>query len=252
MVELTGVNRYFDSGRTHAVRDVSFRVADGETLVLLGSSGCGKTTILKMVNRLIDPSSGVISINGQEVIGRDPIALRRGIGYVIQGIGLFPHMDIEKNVSVVLRLKGWAEGKRVERAREVMEMVGLDPLSFGPRYPDELSGGQQQRVGVARALAADPPLLLMDEPFSALDAVTRDILQQELLRLISTLGKTVMFVTHDIFEAFTLADRIAVLHEGRLEQIGTKNEIVSAPETEFVRDLLARPLKQLDSFRGEV
>ena len=246
-IELIDVQKHFNG--THAVRGVSFEVLDGETLVLLGSSGCGKTTILKMINRLIEPSSGVIRINGNDILGQDPIEVRRSIGYAIQGIGLFPHMNIADNVSVVLRLKGWPEDKKMARTGEVLDMVGLEPKTFGPRYPDELSGGQQQRAGVARALAADPSILLMDEPFGALDAVTRDVLQQELLKLKQTIKKTIVFVTHDIFEAFTLADRIAVLHEGRLQQIGTKEEIISAPKTEFVKDLLLRPIEQLKDFK---
>lgn len=249
MIELEHVNKVFEPGEFRAVKDVSFSVEDGETLVLLGSSGSGKTTLLRMINRLIEPSSGAIRIQGEDALAKDPIQVRRSIGYVIQGVGLFPHMDIEENVSVVLRLLGRPEAERRERAAEVLAMVGLEPGRFGSRYPDELSGGQQQRVGVARALAADPALMLMDEPFGALDAVTRDLLQQELIALRKRLRKTVVFVTHDIFEAFTLADRVAVLHEGRLEQIGSPKELVSAPATEFVRELISRPLRQLEEFR---
>jgi osmoprotectant transport system ATP-binding protein len=248
MIELKEVDKRYDDG-THAVRKVSFDVKEGETLVLLGSSGCGKTTILKMINRLIEPTTGAISVEGENILERDPIDVRRSIGYVIQGIGLFPHMTIEENVSVVLRLMGEPEAKRKERAGEVLEIVGLDPGQFSHRYPDELSGGQQQRVGVARALAAEPSIMLMDEPFGALDAVTRDLLQQEFLKLKERLRKTTVFVTHDIFEAFTLADRIAVLHEGSLQQMGTKDEIISSPATGFVRELLSSPRKHLEEFR---
>jgi osmoprotectant transport system ATP-binding protein len=247
MIVLKEVDKYYDG--THAVRKVSFDVREGETLVLLGSSGCGKTTILKMINRLIEPTTGAISVEGENILDRDPIDVRRSIGYVIQGIGLFPHMTIEENVSVVLRLMGEPEAKRKERAGQVLEIVGLDPGQFRHRYPDELSGGQQQRVGVARALAAEPSIMLMDEPFGALDAVTRDLLQQELLKLKARLRKTIVFVTHDIFEAFTLADRIAVLHEGILQQMGTKDEIISSPATEFVRELLLSPRKHMEEFR---
>lgn len=246
-IELINVSKSYDS--FHAVKDVSLDVAEGETLVLLGSSGSGKTTILKMINRLIGPTSGVIRINGRDIMGQDPIEVRRSIGYAIQGIGLFPHMTIVENVSVVLKLKGVTKQIRQERAGEVLALVGLDPEVFSSRYPDELSGGQQQRAGVARALAAEPSILLMDEPFGALDAVTRDTLQQEFLRLKQKLRKTVVFVTHDIFEAFVLADRIAVLHEGRLEQIGTRDEIVSAPGTEFVKNLLLGPMERLREFQ---
>jgi osmoprotectant transport system ATP-binding protein len=249
MIELIGTEKRY--GDTHAVRDVSLEVAESETLVLLGSSGSGKTTILKMINRLIEPTSGTIRINGEDILGQDPIEVRRSMGYAIQGIGLFPHMSIGENVSVVLRLKGVPQNRRQELAREVLDLVGMEPDVFASRYPDELSGGQQQRAGVARALAADPSILLMDEPFGALDAVTRDALQQEFLKLKSKLRKTIVFVTHDIFEAFILADRIAVLHEGRLEQIGTTEEIISRPGTDFVKDLLIGPMERLKKFQRE-
>ena len=250
MVTLSNINKYFTSGQVHAIRGLSLDIYDGETLVLLGSSGCGKTTILKMINRIIEPSSGTILINGKNILEQNPIEVRRSIGYVIQEIGLFPHMNIEDNASVVLKLMGRDEEERKRRSNEVLGLVGLDPEKFCSRYPDELSGGQQQRVGVARALAADPSLLLMDEPFSAVDAVTREHLQQELLKLKIRLNKTVVFVTHDIFEAFTLADRIAILHEGRLQQVGTKEEIITSPGTEFVETLLMKPKKQLSAFKG--
>ncbi|MEJ2313803.1 MAG: ATP-binding cassette domain-containing protein [Nitrospirota bacterium] len=249
MIELIGVEKSYDG--VHAVRGVSLDVDRGETLVLLGSSGSGKTTLLKMINRLVEPTAGVIKIGGENILDRDPIGVRRSMGYAIQGIGLFPHMSIGENVSVVLRLKGVPRDERRERAREVLDLVGLEPEVFAPRYPDELSGGQQQRAGVARALAADPAILLMDEPFGALDAVTRDALQQEFLSLKGKLQKTTVFVTHDIFEAFILADRIAVLHEGRLEQMGTREEIVSNPKTEFVKSLLLGPMERLKEFQGE-
>lgn len=249
MLELKDIEKYYNDG-TYAVRKVSFDVKEGETLVLLGSSGCGKTTILKMINRLIDPTTGSLRLRGENILDRDPIDIRRSMGYVIQGIGLLPHMTIGENISVVLRLSGQREARIKERTDEVLEIVGLDPAEFRYRYPDELSGGQQQRVGVARAIAPEPSIMLMDEPFGALDAVTRDLLQQELLKLKSQLQKTIIFVTHDIFEAFTLADRIAVLHLGELQQIGTKEEIISSPATEFVRELLSNPKKQLEKFKG--
>jgi osmoprotectant transport system ATP-binding protein len=249
MIKLIDINKSF-SPDVHAIKDLSLDIHGGETLVLLGSSGCGKTTILKLINRIIEPSSGTILIEGENILEQDPIEVRRSIGYVIQEIGLFPHMNIEDNVSVVLKLKGQPEEEQAGRANEVLELVGLDPEQFRSRYPDELSGGQQQRIGVARALAANPSLLLMDEPFSAVDAVTRELLQQELLKLKKHLNKTIVFVTHDIFEAFTLADRIAILHEGRLQQVGTKEEIISSPQTEFVEQLLMKPKKQLSAFQG--
>jgi osmoprotectant transport system ATP-binding protein len=249
MIKLIDINKSF-APDVHAVKDLSLDIGSGETLVLLGSSGCGKTTILKMINRIIGPSSGTVLIDGENILEKDPIEVRRSIGYVIQEIGLFPHMNIEDNVSVVLKLKGRPEEEQAGRANEVLELVGLDPEQFRSRYPDELSGGQQQRIGVARALAANPSLLLMDEPFSAVDAVTRELLQQELLKLKKQLNKTIVFVTHDIFEAFTLADRIAIMHEGRLQQVGTKEEIIASPKTEFVESLLMKPKKQLSAFQG--
>jgi osmoprotectant transport system ATP-binding protein len=251
MIKLEKVSKSFDSGQTYAVREVSLLVASGEMLVLLGSSGCGKTTTLKMINRLIEPTAGTIEVGGSDVRAQDTIQLRRSIGYVFQGIGLFPHMTVEENISVVLRLQGRPKGERQGRARELMELVGLRPDEFGPRYPTELSGGQQQRVGVARALAADPECLLMDEPFGALDAITRDGLQQELLHLKEKLVKTIVFVTHDIFEALRLADRIAVMHAGRLEQVGTREQILRDPATEFVKELFERPAQQLATFQGQ-
>jgi osmoprotectant transport system ATP-binding protein len=249
MIRLNHVSKTFDGGLSYAVRDLSFQVAEGETLVLLGSSGCGKTTTLKMINRLIEPSEGVIEVAGENILEQDPVDLRRRIGYVFQGIGLFPHMTIEENVELVPRLLGWPHKRRRERIQELLVLVGLALEDFGERFPDELSGGQQQRVGVARALAADPAYLLMDEPFGALDALTREALQQELLTLKKRLKKTIIFVTHDIFEALLLADRIVILHEGSLEQIGTKEEVLGAPATEFVRDLFGKPVRQLSDFK---
>lgn len=249
MISLSHVCKSFDGGKRFAVDDVSLAVADGETLVLLGSSGCGKTTTLKMINRLIEPTSGRIEVGGQDVLQRDPVQLRRSIGYVFQGVGLFPHMTIAGNIELGLRLSGWNAAARRQRTAEMLELVGLCPTEFARRLPEELSGGQQQRVGVARALAPDPKYLLMDEPFGAVDAVTRDDLQQELLTLKDKLQKTIVFVTHDIFEALTLGDRIAVLHQGRLEQVGTPGEVLAHPATPFVRDLFAKPAKQLAAFR---
>jgi len=250
MIVLDGVSKSFDGGGSYAVRELSLRVNDGETLVLLGSSGCGKTTTLKMINRLIEPTSGTIHVDGQEVTKQDPVVLRRTIGYVFQGIGLFPHYRVIQNVEIVPRLVGWPANKRRRRVREVLELVGLPPDEFADRFPDELSGGQQQRIGVARALAADPKYLLMDEPFGALDAITRDALQQELKSLSKRLGKTTVFVTHDIFEALTLADRIAVLHEGRVQQVDTPQMVLTDPATPFVRELFEKPARQLAAFQG--
>ncbi len=250
MIIIKHVSKSFDNDKHFAIEDISLSVHDGETLVLLGSSGCGKTTLLKLINRLLEPTSGTIELDGEDIAGKDAISLRRKIGYVFQEIGLFPHMTVEENVSIVPRLLGWPSVERRERAHLLLETVGLDPKVYARRFPDELSGGQQQRLGVARALAADPGYLLMDEPFGALDALTRDSLQQEMLSLKEKLGKTIIFVTHDIFEALTLGDRIAVLHAGHLEQIGTKSEILQSPSTDFVRELFAKPAQQLAAYGG--
>jgi osmoprotectant transport system ATP-binding protein len=250
MISLKHVSKSFDQGQHFAIDNVSLDIREGETLILLGSSGSGKTTLLKLTNRLLDLTSGTIEVDGKDIANRDPIALRRSIGYVFQGIGLFPHMTVEENVAMVPRLIGWPAQKRRERAHELLRLIGLDPDTYAGRFPEELSGGQQQRVGVGRALAADPAYLLMDEPFGALDALTRDTLQQELLTLKQRLNKTIVFVTHDIFEALTLGDRIAVLHAGHLQQIGTKEEILQNPATDFVRELFAKPAQQLSVYGG--
>lgn len=239
MIKLFHVFKTFDGGRSYAVNDLSLSVDRGETLVLLGSSGCGKTTTLKMINRLIEPTKGIIEVGGKNVMDQNPVVLRRQIGYVFQGIGLFPHMTIGQNVEIVPRLLGWSIRSRRARMQELLYLVGLPAESFAERFPDELSGGQQQRVGVARALAANPTYLLMDEPFGALDALTREALQQELLTLKIQLKKTILFVTHDLNEALLLGDRIAILHEGNLEQIGKKKDILDTPATKFVKDLFA-------------
>lgn len=249
MIQLSDVSKTFDGGRTRAVKNLSFRVEEGETVVLLGSSGCGKTTTLKMINRLIEPSNGRIEVGGEDVQRQDPADLRRRIGYVFQGIGLFPHMTIEQNVEIVPRLLGWSARERRNRVFQLLDLVGLPPEDYAHRFSEALSGGQQQRVGVARALAADPAYLLMDEPFGALDALTREALQQELLALKRRLNKTIIFVTHDIFEALLLGDRIVILHQGNVEQIGTKEEILSSPATAFVQELFGKPAKQLADFR---
>lgn len=249
MIQLQGVSKSFDEEATYAVRNVDLDIHNGETLVLLGSSGCGKSTLLKMILRLLDPTSGTILVDNSRLENRDPIAWRRSIGYVFQAIGLFPHMNVERNVAMGLELAGQPSAERLRRAHELLELVGLAPGEFAHRLPQELSGGQQQRVGVARALATDPDYLLMDEPFGALDALTRDALQQEVLALKQKLGKTIVFVTHDIFEALTLGDRIAVLHDGQLEQVGPPELVVGAPATEFVSQLFGKPAEQLAAFR---
>ena len=214
------------------MRDLSFDVARGETLVLLGRSGSGKTTTLKLINRLLEPSAGEVVVDGKSTVSWDPIALRRRIGYVIQETGLLPHITVARNVGLVPELEGWEPERRSARAKELLELVGLDPDAFADRYPSELSGGQRQRVGVARALAADPPILLMDEPFGALDPLTRAEMQSEFADLAERLGKTIVFVTHDVREAFALADRIGLFHDGRLVELEDRDAFAKSTSTE--------------------
>ncbi|WP_341230845.1 ABC transporter ATP-binding protein [Nocardioides salarius] len=238
MIRLSGVGKRFDDG-TVAVHDLDLEVLAGEMVVLVGPSGCGKSTTLKMINRLVEPSSGTIEIDGQDVATADPVRLRRGIGYVIQQIGLFPHQRIVTNVMTVPLLYGESKAHARSRAVELLELVGLDPERYADRFPHQLSGGQRQRVGVARALAADPPVLLMDEPFGAVDPIVRVRLQEEFLRLQRELGKTVVMVTHDIDEAVKMGDRVAVFAEGgRLAQYGTPAELLGEPADEFVADFV--------------
>lgn len=247
MIRLEGISKRYPDG-TVAVQALDLEVGRGELVTLVGPSGSGKTTTLKMVNRLIEPTAGRIFVDGADVTHVDPVRLRRGIGYVIQNVGLFPHRTIEQNVETIPDLLGWPAARRRERARELMALVGLDPDRHGPRYPHELSGGQRQRVGVARALAADPPVLLMDEPFSAVDPIVRAQLQEEFLRLQDEVRKTVLFVTHDIEEAVRLGDRIAVFAQGgHLEQYDTPASILGNPATPFVADFVGadRGLKRL-------
>jgi osmoprotectant transport system ATP-binding protein len=239
VIEFRGVTKRFPDG-TVAVDDLDLQVRDGGITVFVGPSGCGKTTSLRMVNRMIDPTGGTILVNGTDVMKTDAAELRRGIGYVIQQAGLFPHRTIVDNVATVPLLLGWDKKKARERARELMETVGLAPEMAG-RYPGQLSGGQQQRVGVARALAADPPVLLMDEPFSAVDPVVRESLQDELLKLQSDLGKTIVFVTHDIDEAVKLGDRVAVFRVGgKLAQYDEPGVLLSRPADDFVDNFVGR------------
>jgi len=249
MIVLDHVSKSFNGGETYALRNLSLTIEQGETFVLLGSSGSGKTTILRLISRLIEPTSGTITLDGQDLRAYPEIALRRNMGYVFQGIGLFPHMTVGENAGIGLRLIGEPAAQREARVRGLLDLVGLEPDAFVDRFPGELSGGQQQRVAVARALATDPDYLLMDEPFGALDALTREALQEEVLKLKAKLAKTIVFVTHDIVEAFLLGDRIGVCNEGRLEQVGTRRELLKHPKTVFVRALLARPLQQLEAFR---
>ena len=250
MIELDHVTKRFGDGpaAVTAVDDLTLTVGDGEVVALVGSSGSGKTTTLRMINRLIEPTSGRIVIDGRDVSELPTHELRRGIGYVIQQAGLFPHRTVIDNVVTVPRLLGWDRRTSKARARELLELVGLDPM-MADRYPAQLSGGQQQRVGVARALAADPPVLLMDEPFGAVDPIVRATLQREFARLQRELGKTVVFVTHDVDEAMLLGDRIAVLETGgRLAQLATPQELLSAPASPFVADFLGG--RELDVVDG--
>jgi osmoprotectant transport system ATP-binding protein len=214
------------------VRDLRFDVLRGETLVLLGRSGSGKTTTLKLINRLLEPTGGEVRVEGTSTVAWDPIELRRHIGYVIQDTGLFPHFTVERNIAVVPRLKGWPETQTGERVRELLDLVGLAAEVFAHRYPRELSGGQRQRVGVARALAADPPIVLMDEPFGALDPLTRAELQREFAALTKRLNKTIVFVTHDIREAYTLASRIGLFKDGRLVELATPDQFAKSSDPE--------------------
>ncbi|MGW9301832.1 betaine/proline/choline family ABC transporter ATP-binding protein [Streptomyces cyaneofuscatus] len=246
MIRFEHVTKRYADGTT-AVDDLSFEVAEGELVTLVGPSGCGKTTTMKMVNRLIEPTEGTIFLEGEDISAVDPVELRRRIGYVIQQVGLFPHKTVLENTATVPHLLGWKRGKGRERAAELLDLVGLDPSVYGDRYPEQLSGGQRQRVGVARALAADPPVLLMDEPFGAVDPVVRERLQNEFLKLQAQVRKTVLFVTHDIEEAVRLGDRIAVYGSGRIEQFDPPATVLGAPATPYVADFVGadRGLKRL-------
>lgn len=244
MIQFKQVNKTYPNG-VEAVRDLSLEIAEGETLVLLGTSGCGKTTTMKMVNRLIEPTSGCIVVAGTNIMEQDPIELRRQIGYAIQHIGLFPHMTVAENIAVVPKLLKWTPERISSRIDELLGLIGLEPKEFRDRYPSQLSGGQKQRIGVARALAADPPIVLMDEPFGALDPITREQLQNEFIELESEIEKTIIFVTHDIFEAVKMGDRIALLDKGCLQQLAPPAELVENPANEFVEQFLGQHRFQL-------
>ncbi|MFD8194560.1 ABC transporter ATP-binding protein [Streptomyces wuyuanensis] len=233
MIRFEEVGKVYPDGTT-AVDGLSFEVSEGELVTLVGPSGCGKTTTMMMVNRLVEPTSGRILVGGEDVSRVDPVRLRRRIGYVIQQVGLFPHRTVLDNTATVPTLLGWKKRRARARAAELLDLVGLDPKTFGDRYPEQLSGGQRQRVGVARALAADPPVLLMDEPFGAVDPVVRERLQNEFMNLQATVRKTVLLVTHDIEEAVRMGDRIAVYGHGRIEQFDTPSAVLGAPATDYV------------------
>src|SRR5881628_2510565 len=245
-VELRGITKRY--GQTLAVDDLSFTVPAGRICVLVGPSGCGKTTSLRMVNRLIEPTSGEILIDGQNVLAEDPTQLRRRIGYVIQQTGLFPHQTVADNIATVPRLLGWPKQRTRARVEELLDLIGLDPARVRDRYPAQLSGGERQRVGVARAMAAEPPVMLMDEPFGAVDPIVRERLQNEFLRLHRTLGTTVLFVTHDIDEAIKMGSRVAVMQQGgHLAQYAPPTELLLHPANDFVARFVGtdRGLKRL-------
>jgi osmoprotectant transport system ATP-binding protein len=233
----------FPGAMRAALDDISLEIKQGEFVAIVGPSGSGKTTLLRLVNRLAEPAAGKVFVDGKDVSGADPVLLRRSVGYVFQGVGLFPHMTVAENISITLRLLGSSKAKMQERARELLELVRL-PREYETRMPDELSGGERQRVGVARAIAAEPKIVLMDEPFGALDPVTRDALTQDYRELHDKLGLTSVMITHDVLEALILADRIVVLREGKIVQQGTPQKLARNPEHEFVRELMQMPERQ--------
>jgi osmoprotectant transport system ATP-binding protein len=243
MIQLEGVCKNY--GDTPAVRDISFTVEEGELLILLGTSGCGKTTTLKMINRLVDCSAGSIFVDNRDISGTDPVQLRRSIGYVFQAVGLFPHMTVEQNIAIIPKLEGWDSAEQTRRTRELLELLNLSYEEFGHRKPADLSGGQRQRVGVARALAIQPKIMLMDEPFGALDPITRMTLQEEYQKIREQVGVTTIFVTHDMTEALLMGDRIAAMDNGEIIQIGTPRELMNNPVNEYVEQLMQAPKHQM-------
>lgn len=252
MIVIEHLSKSYDGGARYAVNDISLRVPEGQLCVLLGGSGCGKTTTLKMINRLVEPTSGRIEVGGRDVREMDPVALRRGIGYVFQGIGLFPHMTIMENIAVVPRLLKWPAARIQSRVDELLALVHLPPEEYRTRLPAQLSGGQQQRVGFARALAAGPQVMLLDEPFGALDPLTRDELRGEFLQIHRRLGLTAVMVTHDMTEALLSASLMAVMNEGRLLQVGTPHELLTRPADDIVAALMDTPKRQADQLEALV
>lgn len=246
MIALEDVSKSYDGGETYAVAGLSLEVQEGEFFVILGESGCGKTTSMKMINRLIEATSGKITVEGHPVGSFDPVQLRRRIGYVFQGIGLFPHLTVSENVATVPRLLGWSGDRIAERVEEILGRVQLPAETFGDRLPQALSGGQQQRVGLARAVAGDAKIMLMDEPFGALDPINRDVLQTEYQELHRQLGLTTVMVTHDMIEALLLADRIGVMASGKLVQVGTPREMLNEPEHDTVKRLMDTAAREVD------
>ena len=247
MIDIVGLTKRFPGAPRPAVDGLTLSIADGEVCVLIGPSGCGKTTTMRLINRMIEPDAGTVRVDGRDIMQIDPVSLRRSIGYVIQQIGLFPHWTIADNVATVPRLLGWDAEKIRSRTDELLALVGMDPAVYRGRFPRELSGGQKQRVGVARALAADPPVMLMDEPFGAIDPITRARLQDEFLKILRALKKTIVFVTHDVDEAIKMGDRIAILKDGVLVQYDAPERILAAPADPFVRSFFGadRALKLL-------
>jgi osmoprotectant transport system ATP-binding protein len=248
MITMERVSKSYDGGRTFNVTDVSLHVPKGKMLALLGTAGCGKTTTLKMLNRLIEPTSGRVLIDGQNVADGDPVLLRRRIGYVIQGSGLFPHMTVADNIAVVPRLLDWPETRIAARVEELLRMVQLPP-DFRTRMPRTLSGGQQQRVGFARALAVEPQVILLDEPFGALDPRTRDTLRDEFLSISRGLNQTMVMVTHDVTEALLSANLIGVMNAGRLLRLGTPQELMTNPGDDFTAEMMSHPRRQTDRLK---
>lgn len=250
MITMEHVTKRFAADGPASVDDLSLVVPEGTTTALIGPSGCGKTTTMRMINRLIDPTEGKIIVNGEDVTKVDPVELRRHIGYVIQQVGLFPHMTIAQNIAAVPKLLGWTEAKITSRTDELLDLVGLDPSEMLKRYPRQLSGGQRQRIGVARALAADPPVLLMDEPFGAIDPIARTRLQDEFRQILRRVRKTVVLVTHDLDEAIRLGDRIAIMKSGKIVQYDTPDAVLSHPADAFVENFVGidRAIKRLSLF----
>ncbi|RFU62687.1 ABC transporter ATP-binding protein [Bacillus sp. V59.32b] len=251
MITFEHVGKTYPDG-FKALKDINLTIQKGELITLIGPSGCGKTTTMKMINRLIEPTQGLITIEGEDISLKNPVELRRSIGYVIQQIGLLPHMTIAENISLVPRLKGWEKERYHNRVDELLEMVGLDPETYKERYPDELSGGQQQRIGVIRALAAEPPIVLMDEPFSALDPISREQLQDELVKLQGTINKTIIFVTHDMDEAIKISDRIAIMKDGEIVQFDTPEKILRHPANDYVKGFIGEDRLENASSSGPI
>ena len=246
MINLKEVAKSYNHGRVAAVDHLSLQVRAGELVVLLGESGCGKTTTLKMINRLIEPTSGVVEVDGIDNRTVDAVHLRRSIGYVFQGIGLFPHLTVGQNIAVVPGLLGWEKAQTAKRVHKLLSLVGLEPDEYRDRYPRALSGGQRQRIGVARALSAKPKIMLMDEPFGALDPLTRDTLQDEFVKIHKQLELTTVMVTHDMTEALLMADRIAVISGGRVLQYGSPHTMLTEPVDDYVKSLMQMPKRQAD------